>query len=207
MGLEKNSSNWNLPNLITSFRIVLIPLFLYLYFENPEENLLYSVIIFFIAGFSDFLDGYLARKNNLVTPFGTVMDPLADKLMLLTALISYASTGVIPYAILILVGIKESFMILGGIIVYKWGIINPANKFGKFVTFSFYIGILTLLFSKTLGTLFLFASAVLGFLAGYSYIQTTLEKKKGGKASEHEYIHERRSFPRSSMILGSFFVS
>jgi len=183
MGLEKKSSNWNLPNLITSFRIVLIPLFLYVYFENPEENLMYSVIIFFIAGFSDFLDGYLARKNNLVTPFGTVMDPLADKLMLLTALISYASTGVIPYAILILVAIKESFMILGGIIVYKWGIINPANKFGKFVTFSFYIGILTLLFSKTLGTLFLFASAVLGFLAGYSYIQTTLEKKKGGKAS------------------------
>lgn len=178
MKLEKNSSNLNLPNLITLFRIFLIPIFLYVYLRNPEENLLYSVVIFFIAGFSDFLDGYLARKNNLVTPFGTVMDPLADKLMLLTAIISYAITGVIPYIILILVGIKETFMILGGIVVYKWGIINPANRLGKFVTFSFYIGIFTLLFSKSLGTIFLFISAALGFMAGFSYIRTTLEKKK-----------------------------
>lgn len=175
---EKNSNNLNLPNLITSFRILLIPIFLYVYFTNPEQNLLYSVIIFFVAGISDFLDGYLARKNNLVTTFGIVMDPLADKLMLLTAIISYALTGVIPYIILILVGIKEVFMIIGGIIVYKWGIINPANKLGKIVTFSFYIGIFTLLFNKSLGTVFLFISAALGFMVGFSYIRTTFEKKK-----------------------------
>ena len=78
MKKEKTASNFNLPNLITSFRVLLIPIFIYVYFKNPEENLLYSVVIFFVAGISDFLDGYLARKNNLVTPFGTVMDPLAD---------------------------------------------------------------------------------------------------------------------------------
>lgn len=167
----------NLPNVITSFRVLLIPIFLYVYFREPEENLLYSVIIFFVAGFSDVLDGYLARKNNLVTSFGTVMDPLADKMMLLTVLISYAVTGVIPYAILILVGIKEIAMILGGIIVYKWGIINPANKLGKFVTFSFYVGILTLLFNPSLGIIFLFFSAALGFLAGFTYVKTTFSKR------------------------------
>ena len=177
MKKEKTASNFNLPNLITSFRVLLIPIFIYVYFKNPEENLLYSVVIFFVAGISDFLDGYLARKNNLVTPFGTVMDPLADKLMLLTAIVSYTITDVIPYAILILVGVRETLMILGGIVVYKMGIINPANKLGKFVTFSFYIGILTLLFQKTLGIAFLFISAILGFIAGFSYIRTTLEKK------------------------------
>lgn len=178
MEKKKSSSNMNLPNIITSFRILLIPIFLYVYFRNPEKNLIYSVVIFFIAGFSDFLDGYIARKNHLVTTFGTVMDPLADKLMLLTVLISYAATAVIPYSILILVGIRESLMIIGGIIVYKWGIINPANKLGKFVTFSFYIGILTLLLNKPLGIIFLFFSAALGFIAGFSYIRTTFEKKK-----------------------------
>ncbi len=96
MNKKIKTSNMNLPNIITLFRIFLIPIFIYVYFRNPKENLLYSVIIFFTAGFSDFLDGYLARKNNLVTPFGTVMDPLADKLMLLTVLISYAITGIIP---------------------------------------------------------------------------------------------------------------
>lgn len=177
--MKKNkTSNMNLPNIITSFRILLIPIFIYVYFRNPDENLLYSVIIFFVAGFSDVLDGYLARKNNLITPFGTVMDPLADKLMLLTVLISYAVSGVIPYTILILVGIREVSMILGGIIVYKWGIINPANKLGKFVTFSFYVGILTLLYNKPLGIIFLFFSAALGFVAGFTYVRTTLMKRK-----------------------------
>ncbi len=178
MKKEVKTSNMNLPNIITSFRILLIPIFIYVYFRNPEKNLLYSVIIFFVAGFSDVLDGYLARKNNLVTPFGTVMDTLADKLMLLTVLISYAVTGIIPYTILILVGIREVSMILGGIIVYKWGIINPANKLGKFVTFSFYVGILTLLFNKPLGITFLFFSAALGFVAGFTYVRTTLNKRR-----------------------------
>lgn len=177
MEKEKTSSNFNLPNLITSFRILLIPIFIYVYFKNPEENLLYSVIIFFVAGISDFLDGYLARKNHLVTPFGTVMDPLADKLMLLTVIISYTVTGLIPFAILILVGIRETLMIIGGIVVYKMGIINPANRFGKFVTFSFYIGIFILLIQKPLGISLLFVSAIMGFIAGFSYVRTTLEKK------------------------------
>ncbi len=168
----------NLPNMITLFRLFLIPIFLYIYFKDPDKNLVYSVIIFFIAGVSDLLDGYLARKNNQVTPFGTIMDPLADKLMLLTALISYAVSGLIPYGILILVAIKESFMIIGGLIVYRWGIINPANYLGKFVTFSFYVGILTLLFQPTVGIILLFFSAGLSFVAGFSYVKSTIDKRR-----------------------------
>lgn len=177
---ESSSSNkrLNLPNIITIFRLFLIPIFIFVYFNNPEENLLYSVIIFFIAGLSDLLDGYLARKNNQITTFGTVMDPLADKLMLLTALVSYAVSGLIPYVILILVAIKETLMIVGGIVVYRWGIVNPANYLGKFVTFSFYVGILTLLFQPTIGTILLFISAGLSFIAGFSYVKSTLDKRK-----------------------------
>lgn len=164
--------------MITIFRLFLIPIFIFIYFKDPDKNLIYSVIIFFIAGISDLLDGYLARKNNQITTFGTIMDPLADKLMLLTALVSYAVSGLIPYVILILVAIKESFMIIGGFIVYRWGIINPANSMGKFVTFSFYVGILALLFQPTVGIVLLFISAGLSFVAGFSYIKSTLDKRK-----------------------------
>lgn len=179
--MSKTSSSktlLNLPNMITIFRLFLIPLFIFVYFNDPEKNLLYSVIIFFIAGLSDLLDGYLARKNNQVTTFGTIMDPLADKLMLLTALVSYAVSGIIPYTILILVAVKESFMVIGGMVVYRWGIVNPANRIGKFVTFSFYVGILALLFKTTVGIVLLFISAGLSFIAGLSYIKSTLDKRK-----------------------------
>ncbi len=182
--MKTNSSKniLNLPNIITLFRLLLIPLFIFVYFKNPENNLLFSVIIFFIAGLSDLLDGYLARKNNQVTTFGTVMDPLADKLMLLTALVSYAVSGIIPYAILILVAFKESVMIIGGLVVYRWGIINPANSMGKFVTFSFYIGILALLFNPTVGIVLLFISAGLSFIAGLSYVKSTVDKRNETKS-------------------------
>ncbi len=178
---SSSKNNLNLPNIITFFRLLLIPLFIFVYFKDPENNLLYSVIIFFVAGLSDLLDGYLARKNNQVTTFGTVMDPLADKLMLLTALVSYSVSGIIPYAILILVGFKESIMIIAGLVVYRWGIINPANYIGKFVTFSFYVGILALLFKPTVGIVLLFISAGLSFVAGLSYVKSTLDKRNRTK--------------------------
>lgn len=167
----------NLANIITSFRILLIPVFIFVYFKDPSNNFLYSIIIFLIAGVSDLLDGYIARKQNIVTTFGTIMDPLADKLMLLTVLISYTITGIIPKWIIILVLLKEAAMGIGAIIIYRWGIVNPANSLGKVATFSFHVSIFLLLFNQTLGTYMLVFSTALGFLAGLSYIKTTSDKK------------------------------
>lgn len=87
----------NLPNKITLFRVIMIPVFLFIYLMPgiPYGNYI-AAAIFLIAAFSDFLDGYLARKNNLVTNFGKFMDPLADKLLVSGALICFVENGLVP---------------------------------------------------------------------------------------------------------------
>ena len=168
----------NIPNMLTVFRIFLIPIFLAVYFSSPETHLLQAVGIFVLAGVTDVLDGYIARKYNQITKFGTVMDPLADKLMLMTALTSFTITGIVPLFLLIIILAKEIFMIVGGILTYRKGIINPANKFGKTATFLFHVSMVTLVFNRNMGLIILVAAALVGLVAMISYIRITLEKKK-----------------------------
>lgn len=168
----------NIPNMLTVFRIFLIPIFLAVYFSSPETNLLQAVGIFLLAGATDVLDGYIARKYNQITKFGTVMDPLADKLMLITALTSFTITGIVPLFLLIIILAKELFMIIGGILTYRKGIINPANKYGKTATFLFHVSMVTLVFNRNLGLIVLVAAALVGTVAMISYIRITLEKKR-----------------------------
>lgn len=67
----------NLPNILTLFRMFLIPIFILVFFSNIKNNIFYSIILFLIAGLTDVLDGYIARKKNLVTKWGIVLDPLS----------------------------------------------------------------------------------------------------------------------------------
>jgi cardiolipin synthase len=66
----------NIPNILTLFRLFLIPIFILLFFSNIFNYLFYSVLIFLVAGITDILDGYIARKYSLITKLGTVLDPL-----------------------------------------------------------------------------------------------------------------------------------
>ena len=82
----------NAPNKITLFRVILIPVFIIIFLGRIPDNKVSDIIalvIFAVASFSDFLDGYLARKHNMVTDFGKLMDPLADKLLVCIALICF----------------------------------------------------------------------------------------------------------------------
>jgi CDP-diacylglycerol--glycerol-3-phosphate 3-phosphatidyltransferase len=97
----------NLPNAITIFRVCLIPFFLYFYERNPYA----ALIIFVLASLSDFADGYIARRFNLVTNFGKLMDPLADKLLVTAALIVMAGSIIPVWAVVLL--IAREFYISG----------------------------------------------------------------------------------------------
>lgn len=138
----------NLPNIITIFRFALIPIFVRIFFSSLEKSLLYSILIFLLAGVTDVLDGYIARKYNIVTKWGQAMDPLADKLMQLTVLICFTIKQFIPLWIIIIYGVKEILMILGGIFLYtrKDKLVLPANLYGKAATVAFYIAILAIAF-------------------------------------------------------------
>lgn len=136
----------NVPNLLTVIRLFLIPIFIVVFFSALENHLILAVFIFILAGATDVLDGFIARKFNLVTKWGQVMDPLADKLMQLTVLTCITIEGLIPTWIIIVYGIKELTMIFGGVFLYtkKEKIVIPANLFGKVATLTFYLAVLSL---------------------------------------------------------------
>ena len=134
----------NLPNKITVARMLLIPIMIivpYLGFNNilfgsVTIGSFITVIIFLIASFTDFLDGYLARKNNLVTTFGKFLDPIADKLLVLSALIMLVEQGIIPGWIPIIIAARE--FIVSGIrmLAAGDGKVIAASWYGKVKTVS-----------------------------------------------------------------------
>jgi cardiolipin synthase len=138
----------NIPNILTVIRIILVPIYLYLFYTIGENNVLYAGIVFIIAGISDVLDGYIARKYDLTSDIGAALDPLADKLMAFAVLISFTTAKLIPSWVLKIIGLKEIIMITGGFILYlfKGNQVLPADKFGKIATVSFYIAILSVVF-------------------------------------------------------------
>lgn len=168
----------NVPNILTIIRLFLIPIYILSLFSNLRYGLQYSIIIFVISGITDILDGYIARKNNQITKLGTVLDPLADKLMLLTVLISLTIKKFIPITVPIIILIKESIMILGGILLYKKDTVIPSNKFGKLSTFLFYIAIITLCFSKPIGVYMLYCCVLSSLIAFISYAKYYINYKK-----------------------------
>ena len=125
----------NLPNKITIFRVMLIPIFLILLLipEIPYGKY-YALAVFIIACSSDFLDGYLARKYNLVTNFGKFMDPLADKLLVCSALICFVEFGIVPAWIVIVI-IAREFIISGfRLVASDNGLVIAASYWAKFKT-------------------------------------------------------------------------
>ena len=126
----------NLPNKLTLFRVVLIPFFVFFllapYFEGYGNYI--AVAIFIVASITDFLDGKIARKYNLVTNFGKFMDPLADKLLVCSALICLIQLELIPAWVVIII-IAREFIISGfRLVASDNGVVIAASYWGKFKT-------------------------------------------------------------------------
>jgi len=106
------------------------------YFSSHPQAHFIAMCIFLAAGFTDFLDGYIARRFHMITELGTVLDPLADKLMLLTVLTTLYVSGTLPVWVVVVIALKELFMILAGTFLYfrKSRFVIPSNYFGKAAT-------------------------------------------------------------------------
>lgn len=129
----------NVPNIISIFRIFLIPFFVYFYFNVSDDLFWISSLILLISGFTDMLDGIIARRYNMITTLGKILDPLADKLTqaALTVCLAIKYNELIVLFIVFL--IKEILIICGGCSLIKGGVpIIPAKWFGKVSTFVFY---------------------------------------------------------------------
>lgn len=126
----------NLPNKLTILRTILIPFFLIFIYTDfwGKGNAYIAVAIFIIASFTDLLDGKIARKYNLVTNFGKFMDPLADKLLVCSALIALVDLGKLEGWIVIVI-IAREFIISGfRLVASDNGVVIAASYWGKFKT-------------------------------------------------------------------------
>lgn len=165
------------PNIITSLRFLLVPIYIGVFYSDMEHSLLYATLIFALAGITDVLDGYIARKFDLITKLGTILDPLADKSMQLTVLITFTTKGYIPLWAIAIIGIKEILMIIGGAILYlgKSDAVIPSDKYGKFGTVFFYITIFAISFNpngldSVISTILIIFTVVIMIIAFTNYL-------------------------------------
>lgn len=177
---------WNVPNVLTMLRIALIPVFVILYANSMPKA---ALVVFLLASFTDYLDGYLARKLNQITPFGKLMDPLADKIMVLTAFLCQTISGVMPVSAFVIVALKELALVLGGVFMLGKDIVVYSNMMGK-VAQCFFIAALTLSFfhaefaaiSFPLDSVILWIAVGLTLLALIGYLISAAKKLGTNKA-------------------------
>ena len=101
-----------IPNILTVFRILLTPFFIFFLFNESESSGVYSLIIFTVASFTDAYDGYYARKYNAVSESGKFLDPLADKILASSAFISFAVLGLIDIWMVAIIILRDLFVTL-----------------------------------------------------------------------------------------------
>lgn len=139
----------NLPNKLTLLRIILVPFFiLFLLLEEIPFNYLWALIIFMVASFTDFFDGYYARKYDMVTDFGKFADPLADKILVTSAFCCFVQSGIIGAVPLIIVLFREFAVTSVRLVAASKGKVVAANIWGKAKTVSQIISIITILILK-----------------------------------------------------------
>lgn len=179
----------NLPNKLTLFRVVLIPFFVFFllapYFEEYGNYI--AVAIFIVASITDFLDGKIARKYNLVTNFGKFMDPLADKLLVCSALICLIQLESIPAWVVIII-IAREFIISGfRLIASDNGVVIAASYWGKFKTAFQMLTVIVLILNIPnkvfiiLGTVLIYVSLALTVISLIDYIAKNKDVLKDQK--------------------------
>ena len=161
----------NIANKLTLSRMIMVPFFLVaVYFEKDSQVLPISAIIFAVASFTDFLDGYLARKHNLITDFGKFMDPLADKVLVVAALAVLVEMNLIPAWIIVLIITREYAVSILRAIAANTGQVIAASQGGKAKTVSQIIAVLMLLLNIKYGIYVMWIAVILTFVSGMDYL-------------------------------------
>ena len=178
----------NLPNKLTVMRVILIPFFVAaLLYDNGSSQTMRIVanVIFIVAGLTDLFDGKIARKYNLVTNFGKFMDPLADKLLVCSALICLIRLGQLPAWVVIII-ISREFIISGfRLVAADNGIVIAASYWGKFKTTFQMIAVILMIFNipalATVTMIMLVIAVVLTVISLVDYVAKNIEVlTKGG---------------------------
>jgi CDP-diacylglycerol--glycerol-3-phosphate 3-phosphatidyltransferase len=180
----------NLPNVLSFFRLCLVPVFVLVYFSSIAHSGILAVIVYGVAALSDVLDGKIARKYNMTSTLGKILDPLGDKLMTFVVLVCITIDKVVPlWAVLIFV-VKESLMGIGGLVLYKKLSDMPSsNYFGKCSTIVFFaVCVILIIFKSSIShlgaTIMISVAIAVTLVAFVSYVLKFTRIVGGGKTKQ-----------------------
>ena len=173
----------NLPNKLTLLRILLIPVFIIMMMLNIDNHYLIACLIFIVASITDALDGHIARKNNLITDFGKFMDPLADKLLVISALICMIEANLVAGWMVIIIVARELTVSILRAIAAADGKVIAASGGGKIKTITQMLAIILLLLGANfgngillqLGFIFIIIATFLTLYSGIDYLYKNKE--------------------------------
>lgn len=171
-----------IPNILTVIRMLLIPVFVYAYYHPglwlPGRML--AMVIFVTASLTDLLDGHIARKYNAISNFGRLFDPVADKLMTISALVCFVESGIVPWTFAALVIGKELLMVLGAYVMLKFHVVVYSKLCGKLATFVICVAIVLTFFEDVYpwNMYLLYVGLVLTFYALFSYARMAIKQIK-----------------------------
>ncbi len=195
---EYIKKNLNVPNVLTVLRLLLVPVYVVLFAKGRKYA---ALIVFMAASFTDFLDGQIARRCNLITDFGKLMDPLADKIMVLTAMFSMVFgnqfiPGVIPLLPVIILFVKEVYMVHGSYRMLRKGLVVHSQMSGKVAHVAFIQGLVLSYFHDrlvalmpnwpiSLDILFIWLAVGIALYAMVFYTRDSLQKLREYEAAQN----------------------
>ncbi len=163
----------NVPNVLTVIRILLVPVLIVALLEKTGGGDLLAAIVFAIASLTDAIDGYLARSRNWVTTFGKLMDPIADKLLIIAALIALVSLNrLAAWVAMVIIAREFAVTVLRVAVGTQQGVVIPANMWGKLKTAVQVLMVLVLIAvhgHPLWATLLVYATVIVTVLSGVDY--------------------------------------
>ena len=177
------SSPWNLPNMLSLFRVILGPVILVFltlrgqlgYVMGLNVGDCIAAVVFIIASITDAVDGYIARKRNIVTNLGKFIDPLADKILVIAVLTALVELHRFP-AWMVVVIISREFIVSGlRMVAASEGVVIAASKGGKLKTVTQIIGIILLLFNIPGAMAVMWLAVILTVWSGIEYIRNSMD--------------------------------
>lgn len=159
---------WNVPNMLTMCRFLLIPVYWFVFAAGYIKS---AFCILLLAGLTDVLDGYIARKRGQMTSLGSMLDPLADKMMMITVIVSLVISRLISWEAAAAMFLRDAGMIVGSAFFHFRGKRTvPANVLGKLTTVLYYIAVCMLVFQMPYAQLYLWFVITVSFVASAIYI-------------------------------------
>lgn len=190
------SSPYNVPNALTVLRLILVPVFVWLLFAHPDDLAwrLAATGVFIVAIVTDAFDGHLARKHNIVTNFGKIWDPIADKALTGAAFLGLSILGELPWWVTIIILLREWGITWMRVAMLKYGVVMSAKSGGKLKTILQSIALILFLpglsmmpvFVQWLAKLTMAAAFILTVTSGVQYVRDAIALRRESLASSGE---------------------